>query len=88
MPKIAYLYDEITGAFIEDFLVEERPEFTYPDMDKGPEFDGITMPETADDERARWDGTRYIVEQKYNTLRNATYVKGEPGQVWNGESWS
>lgn len=30
MPKTAYLYDEITGAFIDDFLVEESPEFTYP----------------------------------------------------------
>lgn len=88
MPKTAYLFDETTGAFIESFLVDERPEFTFPDMKKGAEFDDVTIPETGEDEIARWDGTKYIVEKKYHPLRNATYTPGEHGQVWDGESWN
>lgn len=88
MPKTAYLYDELTGAFIESFSVDERPEFTFPDMEKGSEFDDIIIPETAEDERARWDGTKYIVEPKWSKLLNATYVAGELGQTWNGSAWN
>lgn len=88
MPKTAYLYDELSGYFIDSFEVDERPEFTYPDMPKGVEFDDVISPEVGEDERARWDGTKYIVDQKYNTLRNATFTPGEEGKKWDGKTWN
>lgn len=88
MSKLAYLYDETTGEFIDSFIVDERPEFTFPDMKKGAEFDDVTIPETGEDERARWDGTKYIIESRYNKLLNATFTKGEAGKIWDGETWN
>lgn len=87
MSKFVYCYDEVTGAYREKYLEEVRPEYNFPSMEKGPEFDHVKPPAVEEGQNYRWDGTKYIIEDEYPILRNATWIPGEPGQFFNGQGW-
>lgn len=87
MSKTAYSFDPDTGVFSGSFVMEPRPEYVYPDMHKGEEFDHILPPDLPVGFRARWDGKSYLIEAEYPDLLYSTWVPGVEGQVWDGTEW-